>query len=110
MKNGARIAEAGEFTQRAFLNNRIDLTQAEAVSDLIHSNSEIGAKLAVHQLQGKLFNYIEAVKKKVVSIASQIEASIEFPEEVLELNTREGYMHRIDNRNNYKIWQQSQSC
>ena len=97
MKNGARIAEAGEFTQRAFLNNRIDLTQAEAVSDLIHSNSEIGAKLAVHQLQGKLFNYIEAVKKKVVSIASQIEASIEFPEEVLELNTREGYMHRIDN-------------
>ena len=96
-KNGARIAEAGEFTQRAFLNDRIDLTQAEAVSDLVHSNSEIGAKLAVHQLHGKLFKYIEEVKKKVVTIASLIEASIEFPEEGLEINTREDCMHRIDN-------------
>ena len=58
---------------------------------MIHATSEVGAKLAVQQLQGKLFQAIDAVKKQVVSIASVIEASIEFPEESLELTKREDW-------------------
>ncbi|MDP6216327.1 MAG: tRNA uridine-5-carboxymethylaminomethyl(34) synthesis GTPase MnmE [SAR324 cluster bacterium] len=96
LMHGARLAEPGEFTQRAFLHGRIDLTQVEAVADLIHATSEVGAKLAVQQLQGKLFQAIDAVKKQVVSIASVIEASIEFPEESLELTKREDCLQRLD--------------
>ena len=96
LKQGARLAEAGEFTQRAFLHGRLDLTQVEAVADLIHATSEVGAKLAAQQLHGKLFQAIDAVKKQVVSIASLIEASIEFPEEGLEFTQREDCLKRLD--------------
>ena len=89
LNRGARLAEAGEFTQRAFLNGRIDLTQAEAISDLIHSNSEIGAKIAANQMSGKLFRAIDEVKKKIVYIASIVEANIEFPEEIESFTRRE---------------------
>ena len=96
LKQGGRLAEAGEFTQRAFLHGRLDLTQVEAVADLIHATSEVGAKLAAQQLHGKLFQAIDAVKKEVVSIASLIEASIEFPEEGLEFTQREDCLQRLD--------------
>jgi tRNA modification GTPase len=93
---GARLAEAGEFTQRAFLHGRLDLTQVEAVADLIHADSDVGAKLAAQQLHGKLFHAIEAVKKKVVSVASLVEAAIEFPEEGHEFTQREDCLQRLD--------------
>ena len=96
LKRGARLAEAGEFTQRAFMHGRLDLTQVEAVADLIHATSEVGAKLAAQQLHGKLFQAIDAVKKQVVSIASLIEAGIEFPEEGLEFTQREDCLQRLD--------------
>ena len=96
LRQGARLAEAGEFTQRAFLHGRLDLTQVEAVADLIHASSEVGAKLAAQQLHGKLYQSIDIVKKQVVSIASLIEAGIEFPEEGLEFTQREDCLQRLD--------------
>ncbi len=96
LRQGARLAEAGEFTQRAFLHGRLDLTQVEAVADLIHASSEVGAKLAAQQLHGKLYQAIDIVKKQVVSIASLIEAGIEFPEEGLEFTQREDCLQSLD--------------
>ena len=96
LRQGARLAEAGEFTQRAFLHGRLDLTQVEAVADLIHASSEVGAKLAAQQLHGKLYQAIDVVKKQVVSIASLIEAGIEFPEEGLEFTQRKDCLQRLD--------------
>ena len=96
LRQGARLAEAGEFTQRAFLHGRLDLTQVEAVADLIHASSEVGAKLAAQQLHGKLYQAIDIVKKQVVSIASLIEAGIEFPEDGLEFTQREDCLQRLD--------------
>ena len=96
LRQGARLAKAGEFTQRAFLHGRLDLTQVEAVSDLIHASSEIGAKLAAQQLCGKLFHAINQVKKQVVSIASLVEANIEFPEEDTEFTHRDDCLQRLN--------------
>lgn len=96
LKKGARLAEPGEFTQRAFFNGRIDLTQAEAVSDLIHANSNFGAKIAAEQLNGKLYHAIDSVKEQVISIFSMVEASIEFPEETQEFVQREDCLKRLN--------------
>ena len=96
LRQGARLAETGEFTQRAFLHGRIDLTQAEAVLDLVHASSELGSALAVQQLQGKLYHAIEEVKKQVVATASLVEASIEFPEEDVEFVHRDECLRQIE--------------
>ena len=96
LRQGARFAETGEFTQRAFLHGRIDLTQAEAVLDLVHASSELGSALSVQQLQGKLYNAIEDVKKQVVATASLVEASIEFPEEDVEFVHRDECLRQIE--------------
>ena len=96
LKEGARLATPGEFTQRAFLNGRIDLTKVEAVSDLINANTDIGAKLAAEQINGKLFNAINSVKKKVISVASIVEAIIEFPEEIQVVAQREECLNIIE--------------
>ncbi|PKL80436.1 MAG: tRNA uridine-5-carboxymethylaminomethyl(34) synthesis GTPase MnmE [Candidatus Melainabacteria bacterium HGW-Melainabacteria-1] len=79
---GARLAEPGEFTQRAFLNGRLDLTQAEAVADLIHGQSRKGLNLAAHQLEGHLSQPIRAVRHDLIGILAAIEACIDFPDEV----------------------------
>ncbi|MBN1277402.1 MAG: tRNA uridine-5-carboxymethylaminomethyl(34) synthesis GTPase MnmE [Deltaproteobacteria bacterium] len=78
---GARLANPGEFTLRAFLNGRIDLTQAEAVIDLINSKSEMGLSLLHKQLQGSFRKKIEEIRKNGVSILAHSEAAIDFPEE-----------------------------
>ena len=96
LRQGVRLAGAGEFTQRAFLHGRLDLTQVEAISDLIQASSEIGARLAAQQLRGKLFHAIDDVKKQVISIASLVEASIEFPEEDHEFTHQEDCRQRLD--------------
>ncbi len=95
LDQGARLAESGEFTQRAFLHGRIDLTQAEAVLDLVHANSELGSSLAVQQLKGKLYNEIEKVKKQVLATASLVEAGIEFPEEDVEFVKHDECLRKI---------------
>ena len=84
IKLGARVAEPGEFTKRAFLNGRIDLAQAEAVLDVIRSKTEGSLKVAMSQLEGELSKKIDEIREDVISIAAEIEASIDFPDEGLE--------------------------
>ncbi|MDD2572931.1 MAG: tRNA uridine-5-carboxymethylaminomethyl(34) synthesis GTPase MnmE [Bacillota bacterium] len=86
---GARVAEPGEFTKRAFINGRLDLSQAEAVMDIIHSKSEMGLKTAVSQLEGRLSRYLDEIKDKLLSVMAGVEASIDFPEHDIEEQTRE---------------------
>ncbi len=88
LKYGARIAQPGEFTKRAFLSGRIDLTQAEAVLDVIRAKTEGSLKVAVRQLEGELSREIDEIREEALRIAAHIEASIDFPEEGLELPLR----------------------
>ena len=83
-KEGARPAEPGEFTKRAFLNGRIDLTQAEAVMDIIKSRSEASLKLAVRQQNGQLAKALRSLRADLVDIIVNLEAVIDYPEEDIE--------------------------
>ena len=89
LKNGARIAEPGEFTKRAFLNGRIDLSQAEAVIDIINSKTSKEAISAGKQLEGFLSKEIKEIKEDVFSIMTDIEAGIDYPEYDIEEVTNE---------------------
>ncbi|MCF8077707.1 MAG: tRNA uridine-5-carboxymethylaminomethyl(34) synthesis GTPase MnmE [Desulfobacterales bacterium] len=82
LRSGARLAEPGEFTRRAFLNGRIDLSQAEAVIDLIQSRTTAGLKMATAQLGGEMRRCIEGLRKALREVLVEIEAGIDFPEEV----------------------------
>lgn len=77
---GCRSAEPGEFTKRAFLNGRIDLTQAEAVEDIINAESEKARSLSINQLNGKLSDLIRKLKKEIIDIEANIEVNIDYPE------------------------------
>ena len=93
IKYGARIAQPGEFTKRAFLNGRIDLTQAEAVLDVIKAKTEGSLKAAVGQLEGRLSKDVSDMLDTLVGIASHIEASIDFPDEELDI-IKEGALEK----------------
>jgi len=80
LRNGAILAEPGEFTKRAFLNGRIDLSQAEAVIDVINSKTDKESKVAIEQLEGNLSEKIKNIRQKVVSILADIEVTIDYPE------------------------------
>lgn len=80
LTNGARLAEPGEFTKRAFLNGRIDLTEAEGVMNLIEAKSDISRQLSINQLTGSVSNLIEDLRSDLVSIISNIEVNIDYPE------------------------------
>ncbi len=80
LKNGAQMAEPGEFTKRAFLNGRIDLAKAEAVINLINAKSEKETKASINQLEGNLSLEIKKIKKMILSLLADIEASIDYPE------------------------------
>ena len=84
LKNGARIAEIGEFTKRAFLNGRIDLTQAEAVIDIIHGKTEKSLSLSLNQLRGDLKDKIAEVKKSILDLAAHINVVLDYPEEGID--------------------------
>jgi tRNA modification GTPase len=81
LEQGARMANPGEFTLRAFLNGRLDLAQAEAVMDLISAQTEAGQRLAMQQLRGCISEQVEAARHAVLGLLARIEASIDFPEE-----------------------------
>ncbi len=85
LKNGARLAEPGEFTKRAFLNGKIDLSQAEAIIDIISAKSELGLRTAAQQLEGRLKNSINEISEDIERIIANLEAEIDFPEEDLEI-------------------------
>ena len=84
LKNGARLAEKGEFTKRAFLNKRMDLSQAEAVADIIHSKTSEFAKTSVKNLSGVLKTKINEIRNDIFEVLSKITAGIDFPEDVRE--------------------------
>ncbi|HEY4384175.1 MAG TPA: hypothetical protein VGN34_06830, partial [Ktedonobacteraceae bacterium] len=81
LSQGARMANPGEFTLRAFLNGRLDLAQAEAVMDLIGSETEASQRLALQQLQGRISAQIEDARTSILGAIARIEASIDFPED-----------------------------
>lgn len=89
LKNGARMAERGEFTLRAFLNGQLDLSQAEAVADLIASENETSHELAMNQMRGGFSNEISALRQELIDFAALIELELDFSEEDVEFADRE---------------------
>ncbi|KTC68769.1 tRNA modification GTPase TrmE [Legionella birminghamensis] len=81
---GARLARPGEFSERAFLNDKIDLTQAEAIADLIHASSLTAARMAVRSLQGEFSKKIHALNEQIIHLRMYVEAAIDFPEEEVD--------------------------
>ncbi|HZD94348.1 MAG TPA: tRNA uridine-5-carboxymethylaminomethyl(34) synthesis GTPase MnmE, partial [Candidatus Sulfotelmatobacter sp.] len=94
--NGARLAEPGEFTMRAFLNGRIDLTQAEAVRDLIESQTLYQAKVAAQQLEGALSRRLQPIKKRLVDLVAVMEAGIDFAEDDVAVLPATEILSRIE--------------
>ena len=92
---GARLAEPGEFTRRAFLNGRIDLSQAEAVTDVIHAASDRALRSAMAQLKGSLSSRLNAWYERLLAVLAQLEASIDFSEEGLEFQKREATLAEV---------------
>jgi tRNA modification GTPase len=95
MARGARLAEPGEFTMRAFLNGRIDLTQAEAVRDLIESQTLHQAKVAAQQLEGALSRRLQPIKQKLIELIAILEAGIDFAEDDVSVLPAEQILHHI---------------
>lgn len=87
LSQGARLAAPGEFTKRAFLNGRLDLSQAESVIDIIRAKTDAGLQLAVQQLRGKLSAQVQQIRDQVAQLLALIEASIDFADEDIELIT-----------------------
>ena len=96
IKNGARLAEPGEFTKKAFLNGRIDLSQAESIIDIINSKTEKELNAAVNQLKGYLSNDIAQIKQCILDILVDIEASIDYPEYDIEEVTNEKIIQKLN--------------
>ena len=96
-ENGARLAEPGEFTRRAFLNGRLDLAQAEAVADLIHSRTELALAAANEQLAGKLSQRINQLRDEMMKTLAHVEAHIDFPDEDISPDTKEQLLKRLEN-------------
>jgi tRNA modification GTPase len=92
---GARQAEAGEFTKRAFLNGKLDLAQAEAVLDLIRARTAKGAELALNQASGALSKHVGELREELLDILVQVEAAIDFPDEDIELLQRPKLVEKI---------------
>ncbi len=95
LNEGARLAEPGEFTKRAFLNGRIDLSQAEAVIDLIRAKTGQAEKVALKQLEGRLSEKIKKIVDRLTDICAHIEAYIDFPEEEIEIITKNEIIHSM---------------
>jgi tRNA modification GTPase len=97
LENGARLAEPGEFTRRAFLNGRIDLAQAEAVADLIHSRTELALAAANEQIAGKLSQRINQLRDDLMKTLAHVEAHIDFPDEDISPDTKAQLLKRLEN-------------
>ncbi len=97
LKNGARLAEPGEFTKRAFLNGRIDLSQAEAVIDIIRAKTQRAERIALTQLEGRLSEKIKCLIEEIICLCANVEAYIDFPEDEIEEIKGEELSQRINN-------------
>ena len=98
VKGGARLAEPGEFTKRAFLNGRIDLLQAEAVADLVQAQSGRAAMAAIEQLDGKLSREFDLLYDNLLGIAADLEATLDFPEDELPAPIMENILQAVQER------------
>lgn len=96
IKQGALLAEAGEFTKRAFINGRIDLSQAEAVMDLISAKTKKGFSLALDQLEGGLTGLLNQVSEQMTDMMAQIEVVIDYPDEDVEVVTRQQIVNGLN--------------
>lgn len=96
IKNGATLAEPGEFTKRAFLNGRIDLSQAEAVIDIINSKTDKELKISVNQLEGNLSKTIKEIRSQIISMMADIEATIDYPEYDIEEITNNRILENLE--------------
>lgn len=99
LKNGARLADPGEFTKRAFLNGRIDLSKAEAVMDVISSQSELALKNSVRQLEGRLYEKIKELREKTIYEIAFIESALDDPEHI----SLEGYPEKLNETVKYLL-------
>lgn len=100
LENGADLAEPGEFTKRAFLNGRMDLSQAEAVIDIINARTEKEAKSSISQLEGSLSKQIKQIREMLMSVMVEIEVSIDYPEyDVEEVSNSKAYNMLLEVRN-----------
>lgn len=97
VKNGARLAKAGEFTMRAFMNGRIDLAQAESIADLIASENEASRKVALNQLKGGITNEISILRNDLLNFTSLIELELDFAEEDVEFADRSAMTQLLHN-------------
>lgn len=96
MELGARLAEPGEFTRRAFLNDKIDLAQAESVADLIEAATETAARCALRSLHGDFSAVVEGVAKELVELRMLVEATLDFPEEEVDAIHRDDALRRLE--------------
>jgi len=97
LENGCRLAEPGEFTKKAFLNGRIDLTQAEAVNDLINAKNDAARNLALNTLGGRLKTKIKDLRNKIVEVMANIEVNIDYPEyEDIEVVTKDTLLPKLE--------------
>jgi len=96
IKKGARLAKPGEFTQRAFLNGKIDLTQAEAVADLIASNTASSQKAALHNIRGGFSNQLKDLREKLIRFSALIELELDFSQEDVEFADRKQLHDLVD--------------
>lgn len=92
---GARLAEPGEFTKRAFLNGRIDLTQAEAVLDIIQAKTDAFLRISTNQLKGSLLTELEAIREQLMHVYTEMEAIINFPEDTIKASGRRQFIRHI---------------
>lgn len=95
LRHGARLAQPGEFTLRAFLNGRIDLSQAEAIADLIQAQTEASLRTSVNQLQGGLSNKIQTIQSQLVDLLSLLELELDFAEEDVEFVERAEFIRKL---------------
>jgi len=96
LRAGVRAARPGEFTERAFLNGKMDLTQAEAVIDLIRARTDLALRSATEQLEGRLGDQIRKIRDELIALLAHINASIDFPEEGIEPDEDEALCARLD--------------
>jgi tRNA modification GTPase len=96
IENGARQAKEGEFTLRAYLNGKMDLSKAEAVADLIHSENKASHQIAMHQLKGGFSNDLKVLREKLIDFASLIELELDFGEEDVEFANRNHLLQLVE--------------
>jgi tRNA modification GTPase len=95
LEQGAELAQPGEFTKRAFLNGRIDLTRAEAVIDILSARTRKGVDLAVEQMGGALYQKVDALRTRLLNIRALLEVAIDFPEEEVEIVEHSALLHQL---------------